>query len=1260
MAAWNLVIKSLLVSIFLSIFSAGNVHAAGAPTIAVQPASANPALGASISIFVTASSPDGGTLSYQWLYRANTSSTAAPISDTTTLTGTTTNILSLSSVTASQSGLYSVRVTNTVGGSSSTVTTSEAVVFVALASETFENGTLNSPSNWIMTYLGSYSTIGYSECLTANNSNNSTSPAGTTGSVSTSSIPGCLSSGSGDSNTVGQGALRITTPINNQASFVLYNPSTPLATSNGVDISFYESMWGSSTLSHENSNYFAADGMTFFLKDGTDADSTPGAAGGALGYSTNNGNAGLSNSLFGVALDVYGNYTGSGFGGSDCNDPTNQANHSYQSTISRVVNGVTVYDTQTETYADSITAGHDGTTPYTGSNGPVYNDLIAIRGPQGTSKTQGYCVISPSIYNATLGHVSGSSTTSETRSTFRHLVRILIDGNTVATPKIKLYLDGALAITTNAPKQYLRSPTFKFGFTGSTGGANQKIEIWATQVNTYTGITPPDSPISPTISQGSSNSQQVVSWTAPGSWGIGEAASGTRSYTATVYDAATGNTAQGFSCTATGSVASAPPTTCTISGITSGTYVVKVTATNASGLTSAPSTATSSFTSTLSAISTCSNFQTLQNGSFENGIPSNTTWASYDSGHTIDQIGNILQSSPNFSWHTTESDNYIELQRLVDTVSVSSNSATSHPPFTNAKNKIAVGLNYDSSTATPYDGSYIAEINATIAGMLYQDVTTTPGTVMLWSLAHKGRKDPSASESMTVEIGNPLTGQLKYFSQGLNDARDTVGYAPTNFGVSLLSSSAYGFSDFTHVLYPSDTVTRVPQTIYQNGTGSSVSVTYPYTYSNNQNVWGLYSGSYVVPIGDTTTRFGFTSLVSGSVGNLLDNIVFTPLAACPDSVIASGNNTSANNTTIAYNVLSNDLGLNSPGTSLKVVSANVKSGCPSGTTCSVSINSDSQTLTVSGSGGITSLSAPLVISYTFQNGSNANQQSATTFTITSASYITGSFIRVDSLTAQTGYINPVAIAGFTYDESGTAISSETVSVSATHGTVYDTYTTGLTPAPPSTAAAATVSFTFAGAPPNVSTALTYIYYKPDGSAHFYDSVTVTVTYDSLVASTTYIPVLYQPLGRLPSVIPVDPRSTTATLNRVNPISYNDEMVCIVSTTSAFSADAGSVLSVDIGTLGSTDAYYAGAAISGDRSNSAVTTGNSTTVASVLQSLSFYLTSAKTNWGLAPRYFTISIVPTQLACNDTLAYRRNVTIRPYNLTQIKSRSFAVTP
>ena len=770
-------------------------------------------------------------------------------------------------------------------------------------------------------------------------------------------------------------------------------------------------------------------------------------------------------------------------------------------------------------------------------------------------------------------------------------------------------------------------------------------------------VTPPDSPISPTISQGSSNSQQVISWTAPGSWGIGEAASGTRSYTATVYDAATGNTAQGFLCTATGSVASAPPTTCTISGITSGNYVVKVTATNASGLTSAPSTATSSFTSTLSAISTCSNFQTLQNGSFENGIPSTYTWQTYSG--NVYRISDINQTTPNFYWKTTalnRSEYDIEVQRLIDTAT-SATSSTSHPPFTNALNKIAPSSTIDNATATPYDGSYFAEINAASQGMLYQDVLTTPGTVMLWSLAHKGRDSGVAAETMTVEIGNPISSRLNYYSQAISDARDTVGFTPSNFASA---PSAPGFSDTTHVSFPNDTVTLIPQTVAVNGVTPAVSITYPYTVSGNQNVLGLYSGSYVVPIGDTTTRFGFASLVGVSIGNLLDDIVFTPLAACPDATIASGNNTSANNTTISYNVLSNDLGFNSPGTSLKVVSANVKSGCPSGTTCSVSINSDSQTLTVSGSGGITSLSAPLVISYTFQNGSNANQQSATTFTITSASYITGAFIRVDSLTAQTGYVNPVSIAGFTYDESGTAIASETVSVSATHGTVYDTYTTGLTPAPPSTAAASTVSFTFAGAPPNVSTALTYIYYKPDGSAHFYDSVTVTVRYDTLVASTTYIPVLYQPLGRLPSVIPVDPRSKTANLNRVNPIAYNDEMVCITSANSAFSADPSSVLSVDIGTQGSADASYGGASISGDRSNSAVSTGNETTVATVLQSLSFYLTTAKTNWGLTARYFTVAIVPTQLACNDTLAYRRNVTIKPYNLTQIKSRSFPVTP
>lgn len=108
-------------------------------------------------------------------------------------------------------------------------------------------------------------------------------------------------------------------------------------------------------------------------------------------------------------------------------------------------------------------------------------------------------------------------------------------------------------------------------------------------------------------------------------------------------------------------------------------------------------------------------------------------------------------------------------------------------------------------------GSQFAELNAFQASMLYQDLATTPGQTLYWSLKHRGRE---GTDTMSVMIGVP-------------------GTALTNVSGSLADGTA---------------------------------------------AWGTHTGSYTVPAGQTTTRFGFqaltTSTGSPSVGNLLDDISF--------------------------------------------------------------------------------------------------------------------------------------------------------------------------------------------------------------------------------------------------------------------------------------------------------------------------------------------------------------------------------------------------
>lgn len=114
-------------------------------------------------------------------------------------------------------------------------------------------------------------------------------------------IPGCDTETAID--TDGNGALRLTSNLANQAGFVINQ--TPISTSNGLQISFDMYQY----------NGTGADGIAFFLIDGSQNPSQPGAFGGSLGYSNNNtGTAGIVGGYVGVGFDVFGNFSSSNFG----------------------------------------------------------------------------------------------------------------------------------------------------------------------------------------------------------------------------------------------------------------------------------------------------------------------------------------------------------------------------------------------------------------------------------------------------------------------------------------------------------------------------------------------------------------------------------------------------------------------------------------------------------------------------------------------------------------------------------------------------------------------------------------------------------------------------------------------------------------------------------------------------------------------------------------------------------------------------------
>jgi hypothetical protein len=112
-----------------------------------------------------------------------------------------------------------------------------------------------------------------------------------------------------------------------------------------------------------------------------------------------------------------------------------------------------------------------------------------------------------------------------------------------------------------------------------------------------------------------------------------------------------------------------------------------------------------------------------------------------------------------------------------------------------------------------------AELNANTAGTLYQDVVSTPGATMSWSLLHRARE---GTDVMQVLIGDA----------NVADVNGATGWDYTSPDIS-----------------------------------------------DDTTAWGAHGADYVVPAGQTCTRFAFRTVSTGSgspsVGNFLDAVAFT-------------------------------------------------------------------------------------------------------------------------------------------------------------------------------------------------------------------------------------------------------------------------------------------------------------------------------------------------------------------------------------------------
>ena len=245
----------------------------------------------------------------------------------------------------------------------------------------------------------------------------------------------------------------------------------------------------------------------------------------------------------------------------------------------------------------------------------------------------------------------------------------------------------------------------------------------------------------------------------------------------------------------------------------------------------------------------CSNAGRLINGNFEDlpaGLETQTStsgdpsrvgmWHGYGNANNPKQIlfllGSDNTSTSTFKlngWRTTATDGYIEIQRAV----------------TGAIRDTAT-QNFDAFGVRPARGNYHAELAARQLSTLYQDINTIAGTTIRWSIKHRARSPSSTGDTMTVSIGSTSSQSVQTVLERrspTNNVYDTPTYSAT---------VDTGFSQTSNIV-----------TTLANG-------------------WREYRGAYTVPSGQSRTSFRFTaSDGSSGVGNLLDDIQFSPLIACP-------------------------------------------------------------------------------------------------------------------------------------------------------------------------------------------------------------------------------------------------------------------------------------------------------------------------------------------------------------------------------------------
>ena len=308
----------------------------------------------------------------------------------------------------------------------------------------------------------------------------------TAGPVSaTTSIPNCAS----PPDMSGNGALRLTTNAGSAVGAVFYQASLP--TTQGLDV----------TLDTYQFDGSGADGIVFSLAAANPTDPLPpastGPLGGNLGYAAASGGAGapgMPYGYLGIGLDVYGNYENTPLaGGSGCTIPSPLvANKAYPESVTArgPGNGTVGY----------CILGTTATTWNQGNGGGSGNGSVSNLGPGLTLDNQSATTRTGVMVPVEMA-INPSASATTTASGLPVPANSWIIAYTPLGTTTQQTLTGPLPTTSNNaalatfPASWINPATgipyqLTFGWTASTGGANEYHEVNQLVATTLVGAVP--------------------------------------------------------------------------------------------------------------------------------------------------------------------------------------------------------------------------------------------------------------------------------------------------------------------------------------------------------------------------------------------------------------------------------------------------------------------------------------------------------------------------------------------------------------------------------------------------------------------------------------------------------------------------------------------------------------------------------------------------------------------------------------------------